>query len=170
MEGTRILVAYVENRPGVLARVSGLLRRRNFNIESISVGHSEKEGVSRMTLAVTGDEKVLEQVMKQLNKLIEVLKVSELDRKKGVVREMALVKVSTKNMNARAEILQYVNIFRGRIIDAGRESLVIEITGDTDKIEAFLSLVEVYGIKELAKTGITAMGRGPKAIEVGKGE
>lgn len=165
---TYLLAALVENRPGVLQRVSGLFRRRNFNIESISVGVSEKPGISRMTLAVTGDQKVLEQVMKQLNRLVEVIKVSELERESTVVRELALVKISTKNMNSRAEIIQYVNIFRGRVIDASRDSLIVEITGDTSKVQAFLHMVEEFGIKEMAKTGLTAMARGPKVREAEK--
>ena len=121
-----------------------------------------------MTLAVTGDQKVLEQVMKQLNRLVEVIKVSELERESTVVRELALVKISTKNMNSRAEIIQYVNIFRGRVIDASRDSLIVEITGDTSKVEAFLHMVEEFGIKEMAKTGLTAMARGPKVREAEK--
>jgi acetolactate synthase-1/3 small subunit len=160
MKETHILVAMVEDRPGVMQRVSGLFRRRNFNIDSITVGHSEKPGISRMTLTVTGDHAVLEQVMKQLNKLIEVLKVIELDKGSSVVRELALVKISTKNETARAEVVSYVNIFRGRIVDVSRDSLIVEITGDSSKIDAFVNLVSSYGIRELARTGITAMSRG----------
>jgi acetolactate synthase-1/3 small subunit len=113
-----------------------------------------------MTLTVTGDHAVLEQVMKQLNKLIEVLKVIELDKGSSVVRELALVKISTKNETARAEVVSYVNIFRGRIVDVSRDSLIVEITGDSSKIDAFVNLVSSYGIRELARTGITAMSRG----------
>ncbi len=159
-EDTHILVVLVEDRPGVLQRVSGLFRKRNFNIDSITVGRSELEGVSRMTITVRGDVRILEQVMKQLNKLIEVRKVMELDGEQSVARELALVKIATKDDAARAEIVQYVNIFRGRIIDVRKESLVIEITGDSSKIAAFLDLVGMYGIQELAKTGVTAMARG----------
>lgn len=159
-EDTHILVVLVEDRPGVLQRVSGLFRKRNFNIDSITVGRSELEGVSRMTITVRGDTRILEQVMKQLNKLIEVRKVMELDGEQSVARELALVKIATKDDAARAEIVQYVNIFRGRIIDVRKESLVVEITGDSSKIAAFLDLVGMYGIQELAKTGVTAMARG----------
>ncbi len=159
-EDTHILVVLVEDRPGVLQRVSGLFRKRNFNIDSITVGRSELEGVSRMTITVRGDVRILEQVMKQLNKLIEVRKVMELDGEQSVARELALVKIATKDDAARAEIVQYVNIFRGRIVDVRKESLVVEITGDSSKIAAFLDLVGMYGIQELAKTGVTAMARG----------
>jgi len=162
MEESHILTALVEDRPGVMQRVSGLFRKRNFNIDSISVGHSEKKGVSRMTLTVTGDDKVLEQVIKQLNKLVEVIKVSKIDKSDCVARELALVKVVTKSENIRAEIVQYANIFRGRIVDVRKDSLIVEITGDSAKIDAFEKLMESYGIKELARTGITAMTRSSK--------
>jgi acetolactate synthase-1/3 small subunit len=115
-----------------------------------------------MTLTVTGDKQVLEQVMKQLNKLIEVLKVSKLDWDDSVTRELALVKITTRDEESRAEIVQYVNIFRGRIVDVSKASLIVEITGDSAKIDAFIKLVEPFGIKELAKTGTTAMVRGAK--------
>ncbi len=157
-----ILSVLVEDKPGVMQRVSGLFRRRNFNIDSITVGHSEKKGISRITLTVAGDRKILEQVMKQLNKLIEVIKVSELSEKESVVRELALVKVRTKNEGVRSELISYANIFRGRIIDVSKDSMIIEITGDSEKIDAFIDLVKIYGILELARTGITAMVRGAK--------
>lgn len=166
MEEEHVLVALVEDRPGVMQRVSGLFRKRNFNIDSISVGHSEKEGLSRMTLSVRGDTQVVEQVMKQLNKLIEVRKITKLERKDSVTRELALVKIHTKNEEERSEIIQYANIFRGRIVDASKDSLIVEITGESSKVDAFVDLVSTFGIKELAKTGITAMSRGPKVTEV----
>jgi acetolactate synthase-1/3 small subunit len=162
MNETHVLIALVEDRPGVMQRVSGLFRRRNFNIDSITVGRSEKEGISRMTLTVRGDQRILEQVMKQLNKLVEVLKVIQVEEAESVMRELALLKISTKDQNSRAEIVQYVNIFRGRIVDAGKDSLIVEITGDSEKIGAFVNLVSAFGIKELAKTGVTAMTRGTK--------
>jgi acetolactate synthase-1/3 small subunit len=160
MSETHILVAMVEDRPGVMQRVSGLFRKRNFNIDSITVGHSEKPGVSRITMTVTGDHAVLEQVMKQLNKLIEVLKVIELDKGGSVMRELALVKIRTNNETARAEVVSYVSIFRGRIVDVSKDSVIVEITGDSSKIEAFVSLVSSFGDRELARTGVTAMSRG----------
>lgn len=157
-----ILSVLVEDKPGVMQRVSGLFRRRNFNIDSITVGHSEKKGISRITLTVAGDRRVLEQVMKQLNKLIEVIKVSQLNMEESVVRELALVKVRTKNEAIRSELISYANIFRARIVDVSRDSMIIEITGDEDKIDAFIDLVKTYGIIELARTGVTAMIRGAK--------
>lgn len=157
-----ILVALVEDRPGVMQRVSGLFRKRNFNIDSITVGHSEKEGISRMTLTVTGDQQVLEQVMKQLNKLVDVLKVVKLEKKNTVVRELALVKISIKNENVRSEVISYSNIFRGRVVDVSADSMIIEITGESAKVDAFIALVSQFGIKELTRTGVTAMIRGIK--------
>jgi len=160
MKNGYILAAMVEDKPGVMQRISGLFRKRNFNIDSISVGSCEKPGISRMTLAVTGDSQILEQVIKQLSKLVEVVKVTKLDEGEAVTRELALVKIGTKNESERAEVVQYANIFRGRIVDVHKGSLIVEITGDGRKIDAFINLVSVYGIKELAKTGLTAMTRG----------
>ncbi|WP_457554675.1 acetolactate synthase small subunit [Candidatus Pyrohabitans sp.] len=166
MEKTHYIVALVEDRPGVMQRVSGLLRKRNFNIDSISVGATEIPGISRITMTVRGDRVVLEQVMKQLNKLIEVVKVSELNPKESVVRELALIKVSVKSADARAEVVQYANIFRGRIVDVAKRSMVVEITGDEDKVNAFIELMRGYGIKEIARTGKTIMARGTKTVAV----
>jgi acetolactate synthase-1/3 small subunit len=152
----------VENKPGVLARVASLFRRRGFNIESLAVGTTEREDISRMTIVVSGDELVVEQVMKQLNKLVEVIKISNLTQN-SVGRELALVKVATNSEN-RGEIVEITNIFRGRIVDVARDSLIIEITGDEDKINAFIDLMRQYGIKETAKTGKISMQRGGKAL------
>ncbi len=159
---THILVALVEDRPGVMQRVSGLFRKRNFNIDSITVGNSEKEGISRITLTASGDERIIEQVIKQLSKLIEVIKVIKLSRENSVTRELALVKIKVKNETARADIVQYVNIFRGRIVDVKKDSIIVEITGDRAKVDAFIEITRPFGIMELAKTGVTAMTRGPK--------
>ncbi len=159
---THLLVAHVEDRPGVMQRVSGLFRKRNFNIDSITVGHSEKEGISRITLVVAGDESVIEQVIKQLNKLIEVIKVTKLDSENSVMRELALIKIKVKSEAARADIVQYTNIFRGRIVDVRKDSLIVEITGDRAKLDAFIESVDSFGVVELAKTGVTAMTRGAK--------
>jgi acetolactate synthase-1/3 small subunit len=166
MEDTHYIVALVEDRPGVMQRVSGLLRKRNFNIDSISVGETEIPGISRITMTVRGDRVTLEQVMKQLNKLIEVVKVSELNPRESVIRELALIKVSVKNEAARAEVVQYANIFRGRIVDVAKQSMVVEITGDEDKIRAFIELMRSYGIKEIARTGKTIMARGAKSVKL----
>ena len=159
---THILVVLVEDRPGVMQRVSGLFRKRNFNIDSITVGHSEKEGISRITLTVAGDESILEQVTKQLNKLIEVVKITKLESENSVTRELALIKIKVKNETARADIVQYTNIFRGRIVDVRKDSMIVEITGDRAKLNAFIESVDSFGVVELAKTGVTAMTRGAK--------
>ncbi len=159
---THILVTLVEDRPGVMQRVSGLFRKRNFNIDSITVGHSEKEGISRITLTVEGDDSILEQVIKQLNKLIEVIKVTKLDSENSVTRELALIKIKVKNEASRADIVQYTNIFRGRIVDVRKDTMIVEITGDRAKLDAFIESVNSFGIVELAKTGVTAMTRGAK--------
>ncbi|AIY89502.1 acetolactate synthase small subunit [Geoglobus acetivorans] len=157
------IAVLVEDRPGVLARVAGLFRRRGFNIESLAVGITEKHGVSRMTIVVSGDDRTIEQVTKQLNKLIEVIKVSDVS-KNSVERELALVKVSA-TPQSRAEIIEIANIFRARIVDVARDSLIVEVTGDEDKISAFIDLMKQYGIKEVTRTGKIAMQRGSKALE-----
>lgn len=163
---TYTIAALVENRPGVLYRVANMFRRRGFNIDSISVGPTEKKGLSRMTITVKGDERLVEQVVKQLNKLVDTVKVSILDPTNTVVRELALVKVHISDSKARSDIIHHVNIFRGRIVDVAAESIIIEITGTPDKIDAFTDLMKTFGVKELARTGITALGRGLKAVEI----
>ncbi len=157
------IAALVENKPGVLARVAGLFRRRGFNIESLAVGVTEKPHLSRMTIVVEGDDKTIEQVTKQLNKLIEVVKVSDVTEN-SVERELALVKVNT-TPQTRGEIIEIANIFRARIVDVARDSFIIEITGDEEKINAFIDLMRQYGIKEVARTGKIAMQRGSKTVE-----
>jgi len=159
MEKRNVLVALVEDKPGVMQRISGMFTRRNFNIDSISVGHTEKKGISRITLTVTADEKRIEQVIKQLNKIIEVIKVIRMDDD-SLFRELLLVKIHAPNKEARNEILQYTEIFRGRVVDVGKDAMTIEITGDSEKVEAFIKLITPLGVKELALTGVTAMARG----------
>ncbi len=160
-----VIAVLVENKPGVLARVSSLFRRRGFNIDSLAVGTTEREDISRMTIVVNGDDKTVEQVIKQLNKLIEVIKVSDLSEN-SVNRILALIKVAATAEN-RGEIIEIANIFRARIVDVARDSLIIEITGDEDKIDAFTNLMRQYGIKEFVKTGVVSMARGSKVVEVG---
>jgi len=164
MTETHIISTIVEHKPGVLYEVSNMFRRRGFNIESISVGATEQEGLARMTIVVRGDEATVEQVTKQLHKLIDVIKIVKLDPKKSVIREMALVKVHVANSNARSDIIQYANIFRGNVIDVSPESLTIEITGDSEKIDAFMEICRTFGVKEVARTGITALQRGGRAV------
>jgi len=161
---THIISTIVEHKPGVLQRVSGLFTRRGFNIESITVGESETPGLARMTIIAKGDDKLLEQLTKQLNKLIDVVKVRDLEPTNIVQRELCLIKVHAPGERARSEIIQYANIFRGRIVDVSTETLTVEITGDTNKIDAFIELMTGFGIKELARTGPTAMSRGSKTI------
>ena len=154
-----VISTLVEDKPGVLQKVAGLFNRRGFNIDSITVGVSEVEGLSRMVISVHADEKGLEQVTKQLNKLVDVIKIKDIT-KNAVKRELCLVKVNIPNEMARAEIMQYTNIFRAKIVDVTEETLMIELTGDAKKINAFISLVEGYGIKKISRTGLTAMARG----------
>ncbi|MCZ8523842.1 MULTISPECIES: acetolactate synthase small subunit [Paenibacillus] len=149
----------VNNQPGVLQRVSGLFGRRGFNIESITVGESEEKGLSRMIIVTTGDDKTLEQVSKQLYKLIDVIKVVDLSANPMVGRELALIKVAAEP-SVRPEILGVVETFRAAVVDIGPSSLIVQVVGDSEKIDAMTELLKPYGIKELSRTGVTAMIRG----------
>ena len=151
----------VENKFGVLARISTLFAARGFNIDSLAVGETEDPNISRMTIIVQGDDKILEQVEKQLNKLVDVIKVSDFKGMQHVERDLALVKVKADKTD-RSEIMQIVDIFRSKIIDVSHDSVIVEITGDEEKIQALLSLLRPFGIKEMCRTGIIAMGRGGK--------
>lgn len=154
----------VENKPGVLARVSGLFSRRGFNIESLAVGVTENADTSRMTIVVNGDDKILEQVMKQLNKLIDVIRVSDIPPEDSVNRELALIKVGVDS-KTRAEVMQIVDIFRAKIVDVGTKSLIVEVTGDESKINAIEQLLRQFGVKEMVRTGKVAMNRGAKVVQ-----
>ena len=158
-----VLSLLVEDKPGLLTRVAGLFARRGFNIQSLAVGTSEVDGLSRITVVVDVDELPLEQVTKQLNKLINVIKIVELDFDQSVQREHLLVKVRVDNQT-RSQVLEAVNLFRARVVDVSTDALVIEVTGDTGKVQAFLRVVEPYGIKEIAQSGLLAIGRGSRAI------
>ncbi len=153
------LIALVEDKPGVLTKVASMFRRRGFNIASLAVGNSEQPGLSRMTFVVNGDDYTVGQVVKQLDKLIEVIEVSDITQESIVTRELALIKVKTNSMT-RGEIIQIVNLFRANIIDVGSESMVIEITGEEDKINALHNLLAPFGIMEMLRTGLVAMVRG----------
>ncbi|MBI2958435.1 MAG: acetolactate synthase small subunit [Chloroflexi bacterium] len=153
------LAALVHNKPGVLNRVASLFRRRGFNIESIAVGRTDDPRISRMTIVVLGDDATVEQVRKQLDKVIDVVKIFDITGDDLVARELALVRVKA-TAATRAEIVQTVNIFRGGIIDVASNSMIVEITGDEDKIDSLLNLLRGYGIKEVARTGRVAMTRG----------
>jgi len=154
----------VENKPGVLTRVAGLFSRRGFNIESLAVGVTENADTSRMTIVVSGDDNVLEQVMKQLNKLIDVIRVSDIPQGDSVNRELALIKVGVDS-NTRAEVMQIVDIFRAKIVDVGAKSLIVEVTGDESKINAIEQLLRQFGVKEMVRTGKVAMNRGAKVVQ-----
>ena len=153
------LVALMEDKPGVLNRISSLFRRRNFNIESLTVGHSETPGISRMTIVSEGDSTIIEQVEKQLYKLINVTRVTNVTDEPTVIRELALIKV-TASSAARSEITGLVDIFRAKVVDVAPDSLTVEITGAEDKVDSLLGLLRPFGIRELVRTGRVAMVRG----------
>jgi acetolactate synthase I/III small subunit len=157
------LSVLVENRPGVLTRVAGLFARRAFNIHSLAVGPTEHEGISRMTVVVDVDELPLEQVTKQLNKLINVIKIVELEPAASVQREMLLVKVRA-DLQTRTHVLETVELFRARVIDVAPDAVTIEATGSPDKLEALLKVLEPFGIRELAQSGLVGIGRGSRSI------
>ncbi|MBI4199454.1 MAG: acetolactate synthase small subunit [Chloroflexi bacterium] len=153
------LVALVQDKPGVLNRIAAMFRRRGFNIASLAVGQSEQPGLSRMTFVVDGDSTIVEQVTKQMYKLIDVIRVSDLSTEETVSRELALIKVRA-TAQTRSEIMQLVDIFRAGIVDVSPDSLVIEVTGDEDKITSLTKLLKPFGIRELMRTGRVAMTRG----------
>lgn len=160
----RILAVLVENQPGVLARVVGLIRRRGFNIESLAVGVTDSPAISRITLVVEGEEPQLQQVSKQLDKLIEVLQVTDLDAANSVTRELALVKVYADPVR-RPQILQLAQVFRANVVDVGKEAVTIEVTGTHDKVEALINLAREFGLQEVVRTGVIAMERGAVAVK-----
>ncbi|CAM2901255.1 acetolactate synthase small subunit [Saccharomonospora xinjiangensis] len=157
------LSVLVENVPGALARVSGLFSRRGFNIESLAVGPTENPEVSRMTIVVAVEEQPLEQVTKQLNKLVNVIKIVELDPAHSVQRELLLVKVRA-DATVRSQVLETVQLFRAKVVDVSPEALTIEATGTHDKINALLRMLEPYGVRELVQSGMVAVGRGARSI------
>ncbi|RLI89639.1 MAG: acetolactate synthase small subunit [Candidatus Altiarchaeales archaeon] len=157
---THIFTALVEHKPGVLQRLASMFTRRRFNIESITVGPTENPKIARMTILTTGDDKILEQIEKQMNKLINVIKVSDLSVDECIRRELCIVKINAPKESQKAQIMQYADVFRGRVVDVSPDTISIEITGDSEKIDAFIDLVRGMGIKIVARTGITAMPRG----------
>ncbi|MFC0005783.1 acetolactate synthase small subunit [Micromonospora siamensis] len=160
------LSVLVENKPGVLARVSGLFSRRGFNISSLAVGETEDPNVSRITIVVDAESSPLEQVTKQLNKLVNVLKIVELDPQVSVARELVLVKVRADRA-VRGQVLETVNLFRARVVDVAPDTLTIEATGTPDKLDALLRDLEAFGIKEMVQSGLVAIGRGSRSITAG---
>ncbi|GAA4718889.1 acetolactate synthase small subunit [Pedococcus ginsenosidimutans] len=157
------LSVLVENKPGVLARIAALFSRRGFNIDSLAVGPTEHPEISRMTVVVDVEALPLEQVTKQLNKLVEVLKVVELEPTASVQREILLVKVRT-DLHSRSHVLETVQLFRAKVVDVASDTLTIEVTGNRDKLAAFLEVLEPFGVKELVQSGMVAIGRGSRSI------
>ncbi|WP_461246223.1 acetolactate synthase small subunit [Treponema sp. R6D11] len=158
-----IVSALVENRAGTLSRVSGLFSRRGFNIDSLTVGETDNHSVSRMTIAVTGEERILEQIVKQLEKLVDVIAVQELESSSCLRREIMLVKVGVDEKN-RPAILEIAGIFRARIVDVSQTTITVEATGNMEKLNGLLLLLRPYGILELARTGLVALERGANAL------
>ena len=156
------LSVLVENRAGVLSRVSGLFSRRGFNIESLAVGTCEEPGMSRITIVVIGDDPMVEQVKKQLHNLIDVIRISDLTERAFIDRELALIRVTAEPGAGRAEVMQIADIFRAQIVDVGAKTVVLEVTGDSEKIDALEELLRQYGIKEFVRTGRIALPRGAK--------
>jgi len=155
-----ILSLLVENKPGVLARIAGLFARRGFNIDSLAVGPTDDVHISRITLTVDGAAHPIDQVTKQLHKLVNVIKIRDLEPEETVARELALFKVSCQDGDARAQVMQYTDIFRGKVVDVARRAVTVEITGTDDKIEAFEEMVRPFGLIEMVRTGEIAVGRG----------
>lgn len=162
------LSVLVENHAGVLSRVAGLFSRRGFNIDSLAVGVTENPKISRITIVVDGDDYTVEQVSKQLNKLIDVIRICQLEKTDSVSRELALIKVAA-NATTRAEIIQIVEIFRAKIVDISKSTLTIEISGGVDKVDALENMVKPFGIKEIVRTGTIAIQRGNKSISATTG-
>ena len=164
---THTLSVLVEDKPGVLARVAALFSRRGFNIESLAVGATEQKDMSRMTIVVSAEETPLEQVTKQLNKLINVIKIVEQDEDNSVARELALIKVRA-DTGSRSQVIEAVNLFRAKVVDVSPEAMTIEATGDRGKIEALLGVLEPFGIREIVQSGLVSMTRGSRGIGTAK--
>jgi acetolactate synthase-1/3 small subunit len=157
------LSVLVENKPGVLARIAGLFSRRGFNIDSLAVGPTEHPEISRMTIVVNVESSPLEQVTKQLNKLVEVIKIVELDDREAIERELLLVKVRA-DVDSRGKVLDAVRLFKGKVVDVTTDAVTIEVTGNADKLSDFLRVLEPFGIRELVQSGMVAIGRGSRSI------
>ncbi|GFG49883.1 acetolactate synthase small subunit [Mycolicibacterium agri] len=162
---THTLSVLVEDKPGVLARVASLFSRRGYNIQSLAVGATEQKNMSRMTIVVSVEEHPLEQITKQLNKLVNVIKIVEQDEANSVSRELALIKVRA-DAATRGQVIEAVNLFRAKVVDVSTESLTIEATGTQEKLDAFLRVLEPYGIRELVQSGVVSLSRGPRGIGV----
>lgn len=167
MEGNYILSVLVENHAGVLSRVVGLFTRRGYNINSLSVGTTHDESISRITIAVSGDKQIIEQISKQVSKMMEVIKIKVLRDSELVTRELALIKVCS-TPKTRGEIMEITSIFRANIVDISQSTLTIEMSGNKKKLDAFLAMVEPYGIEEISRTGVTAIERGTNTLRLDK--
>lgn len=157
------LVAWMRDRPGVLSRVSGMLRRRNFNIDSLQVSHSETPGISRMTFVVDGDERVADQVIKQMKKVVDVTRVEDISDQPTILRELALIRVRTTT-ETRSEIMQFAEIYRAQVVDVSNDNLVIQIVGAEDKVDSLIELLDRFGIEEMVRTGRVALCRGTREL------
>ncbi len=155
-----VISMLVEDQPGVLTRIAGMFARRGFNIDTITVGKTTKKGISKMVITVIGDDATLEQVEKQVNKLIDTIKVTEMPEDSSVIRELCLIKVAMSNKKAKEEILRYTKIYKTKIVDINQKSVTAELIGTPDKIDAFIDLMKQFGIKEISRTGVTAVSRG----------
>jgi len=164
---THTLSVLVEDKPGVLARVASLFSRRGYNIQSLAVGATEHKDLSRMTIVVDVEDSPLEQITKQLNKLINVIKIVEQDDDNSVSRELTLIKVRAEAAT-RSQVIEAVNLFRAKVVDVSNESLTVEATGTAEKIEALLRVLEPYGIREIAQSGVVSLSRGPRGINMSK--
>ena len=159
MQRRHIISVLVENHFGVLARISSLIAGRGFNIDSLAVGETEDPTVSRMTIVTHGDERIIEQITKQLNRLIDVIKVTDMTDTAHVERELVLIKVATPSAQARSEVVQISDVFRAKVVDISGSTVTVEVTGTQDKVDAFIEMMEPFGVKEMARTGAVAMGR-----------
>src|SRR3989338_6503405 len=159
-EKKHVISMLVEDQPGVLTRIAGMFARRGFNIDTITVGKTTKPGISKMVITVIGDDSVLEQVEKQVNKLIDTIKVTEMLEENSVIKELCLIKVAIPNAKAKEEILRYTKIYKTKIVDITQKSVTAELIGDPDKIDSFIELMKQFGVKEVSRTGATAVSRG----------
>lgn len=165
MAKTHIIGMVVDDQPGVMARISGLFSRRGFNISTITVGKTNVAGASRMVFAIEGEENSLEQIVKQVNKLVSVIKIAELRPNDSVIRELCLIKVNIRNESDKNDIFNLANVFKAKIVDITKNSAVMEISGTPEKIDSFVDNIKSHGIKEISRTGATAISRGAKALE-----
>ena len=160
MKHAHIIGMLVEDQPGVMAKISGMFSRRGFNIDTISVGKTNTPNVSKMVLTIIGDDRIIEQVIKQVNKLIDVLKVVEFPSDNSIITELCLVKVGINGEKAKDELLKYAEVYNVKVVDITPKSLIFRIVGEPQKIDSFIELVKTFGIKEISRTGVTAMARG----------